>query len=448
MSYKTDIENNNQRLENNNINIDNIIQNVQNLPIFNDVNVVNEDVLEGKTFYANGMKRTGTMRNVGQQIIYPSDIVQNISEGYHDGTGYVDVGLNTYDANAEPINIKNGVIAYTNTGKITGTLPVLTYPIDPVTPGNYNYQFIAANNSLKKVTRDNINIMGEYQVATSAQPDSWMFEGNRKMKMGFNESYIANLVKLTPNKLKLGETILGVVGNLESDKPDQSKAVSPSTSQQIITPDTGYELASVTVEAIETETKTVKSTTSSQTVIPTTGKFINEITVSPISLESKDITINQNGTTTITPSQNYDGLSDVDVTVSGILDTSDATATAEDMAFGVTAYVNGNKITGSAATQTGTAQRNVTTQSDIQINVFDKFCMKYSFSSRAELYKRYSAIELQATPSLVAGAIGLTANKLKKDEVVLGITGTYEGIISEQEYNNCLNTANTILGIA
>lgn len=146
-----------------------------------------------------------------------------------------------------------------------------------------------------------------------------------------------------------------------------------------------------------------------------------------VNLQSKDITINQNGTTTVTPDTGYDGLSDVDVTVSGILDTSDATATAEDMAFGVTAYVNGNKITGRAATQTGTAQRNVTTQSDIQINVFDKFCMKYSFSSRAELYKRYSAIELQATPSLVAGAIGLTANKLKKDEVVLGITGTYEG---------------------
>ncbi len=254
MSYKTDIENNNQRLENNNINIDNIIQNVQNLPTFNDVNVVNEDVLEGKTFYANGMKRTGTMRNVGQQIIYPSDIVQNITEGYHDGTGYVDVGLNTSDANAQPINIKNGVIAYTNTGKITGTLPVLTYPIDPVNPGNYNYQFIAANNSLKKITRDNINyIMGEYQIATSAQPDSWMFEGNRKMKMGFRESYIANLVKLTPNKLKLGETILGVVGNLESDKPDQTKIVDPTLNIQNIVPDTGYELSQVTINAVNSD---------------------------------------------------------------------------------------------------------------------------------------------------------------------------------------------------
>lgn len=63
-------------------------------------------------------------------------------------------------------------------------------------------------------------------------------------------------------------------------------------------------------------------------------------------LQSKDVTINQNGTTTITADTGYDGLSDVDVTVSGILDTSDATATANDIAKDKTAYVSGQKITG------------------------------------------------------------------------------------------------------
>lgn len=65
-------------------------------------------------------------------------------------------------------------------------------------------------------------------------------------------------------------------------------------------------------------------------------------------LQSKDITINQNGTTTVTADTGYDGLSDVDVTVSGILDTSDATATASDIAQNKTAYVNGVKLTGTA----------------------------------------------------------------------------------------------------
>lgn len=63
-------------------------------------------------------------------------------------------------------------------------------------------------------------------------------------------------------------------------------------------------------------------------------------------LQSKDITINQNGTTSVLPDTGYDGLSDVDVTVSGILDTSDANATASDILTGKTAYVNGVKLTG------------------------------------------------------------------------------------------------------
>lgn len=57
----------------------------------------------------------------------------------------------------------------------------------------------------------------------------------------------ANIVQAN---IKAGVTILGVTGNLEPDKPDQTKTCTPSTSQQVIEPDTGYELASVTVSAV------------------------------------------------------------------------------------------------------------------------------------------------------------------------------------------------------
>lgn len=70
--------------------------------------------------------------------------------------------------------------------------------------------------------------------------------------------------------------------SIEPDKPDQDKTATPSTQQQIIRADAGYELASVTIEAIQTETKNVTPTTSSQTITPTTGKFIDEINVSAV----------------------------------------------------------------------------------------------------------------------------------------------------------------------
>ena len=55
---------------------------------------------------------------------------------------------------------------------------------------------------------------------------------------------------LLPNNVRQGITVLGVEGNLAPDKPDQTKTVTPTTSEQVITADTGYELGSVTVNAV------------------------------------------------------------------------------------------------------------------------------------------------------------------------------------------------------
>ena len=96
-----------------------------------------------------------------------------------------------------------------------------------------------------------------------------------------------------------------------SDPVLQSKSVSPSESNQTVTPDAGYDgLSSVSVGAIQTETKTV---TSNGTVTPSSGKYLKQVTVN--------------------------------VPSSGI-DTSDATATAGKILKGETAYVKGEKVTG------------------------------------------------------------------------------------------------------
>lgn len=58
---------------------------------------------------------------------------------------------------------------------------------------------------------------------------------------------------IQPQNILLGKTILGVQGNLAPDKPDQNKTVVPTTSEQIVVADTGYELAQVTVEAVDSD---------------------------------------------------------------------------------------------------------------------------------------------------------------------------------------------------
>lgn len=137
------------------------------------------------------------------------------------------------------------------------------------------------------------------------------------------------------------------ISSIKTEKPEQEKSISISTNGTTeVTPDIGKVLSKVSVTTNVQPTlqeKTVAPTTTQQIVTADSGKDgLSKVTVNAVtsSIDSSITAENIKKDVTIL------GVTGTLESGGGGIDTSDATATADDILAGKTAYINGVKVDG------------------------------------------------------------------------------------------------------
>jgi hypothetical protein len=137
------------------------------------------------------------------------------------------------------------------------------------------------------------------------------------------------------------------------------------------------------------------------------------------------INISEEKRTKIIPENIKKGVTifDIEGNLESGIDTSDATATADEIVKGKTAYVDGKKVTGTFLLSSGTTKIVYGDKVELVDGLTVRFRMDFD---KIEGFQKGSYLMLQADIDSLRNAIGLTANKIQEGNTILGVEGAAE----------------------
>lgn len=311
-------------------------------------------------------------------------------------------GIDPSDATATADDIAKGKTAYVNGGKVTGNVDEIT-------------RVLSTTSGYLSTTTGNTRIVAK----SKEQSSNTLFRKGSQWAVEFAPSAFgdATAADVAAGKTFTSTAGLKVTGTHEcsaapADPVLQSKTVTPTESQQTVSPDSGYDgLSSVTVEAIP------------------------------------DSYVQPSGTKQITANGTHDVADyasvEVNVPVEG-LDTSEATspASAGDIAKGKIAFVNGEKVTGTITTYTGAV-----TFKNSTVDIGSGIYLKQTIT-------KDTLLRTGAEPSFFcdksnfgdASAADVAKGKTFTSTAGLKVTGTYEGSGIQAQHITSASETITISG--
>ena len=308
-----------------------------------DANATAGELLKNKTAYVNGQKITGTIESKVAATYTPGTQNQTIASGqYLSGAqtitgdanlaaGNIKKGISIFgvagtftgDANATAGEIIKGKTAYVNGNKITGTIE------------NFGNNWVWAN-----ADNNGGNGVAEYTYSSGTKA-RMLYLYTRPGYITKDTKIIVEQESVVKSAVLAGKSLLGVAGTATSD--------ANATAAQILKDKTAYvNGAKITGTIASKAAATYTPGTANQTIA--SGQYLSGVQ-----------TIK--GDSNLTAANIKKGVSIFGV--SGTY-TSDANATAAQILKNQTAYVNGNKITGTMANN-GAMNKSITAGGSVSI---------------------------------------------------------------------------------